>query len=68
MAVVVIVAGIAAAIGISIVFLTQRKHPENLRTQNMRESHVQERPAGPDAENMSAERPGGSVPPGPPVV
>lgn len=68
MAVVVIVAGIAAAIGISIVFVVQRKHPENLRTENMRSSDVLERPAGPDAENMNAERPGGSVPPGPPAV
>lgn len=77
MAVVVAVAGLIGTVGSVIVFVVQRKHPENLGEPSRqgedavsgRESlsgDVQERPAGPDAENMSADRPGGFVPPGPP--
>lgn len=77
MAIVVIIAGVVCVLGAVVSFIFLGKHPENLGASSPsrpgevagREPApraVRGRPAGPGAENMNAERPGGFVPPGDP--
>jgi hypothetical protein len=68
----VVVAAAAVALGVAGWFLSARQHPEQAAFEAARggpagESGVSHRPAGPDAENMSADQPGGFTPPAPPA-
>jgi hypothetical protein len=77
MPIVLIIAGVLCVLGAVTSFIFLGKHPEALGSPSpSRQGEVaggesttgavRQRPAGPGAENMSAERPGGFVPPAEP--
>lgn len=68
----VVVLACVAVVALVVWFVMSRQHPEQAATHatgadrfGNRAGPVARRPAGPDAENMSSDRPGGRTPAGP---